>query len=137
MPIIVPDPPAPDIVVDVSMEIRINRKNTTAFIRANPQQIALIPVSRVRQASGGSKFVDQPPRPVQTFRLIPRDETTLPTFNDEGQQRTYDLVLLGQWSAGMNIGDWWRDTAGFKYEIMDVQSNAYEVKGAVVKHGNR
>lgn len=120
----------------IALETTINRKNTLMFIQANPLVLALIPRERERTASGGSKYVDQPAREVQTFRLIPRDETTLPTFNDEGIDRSYDLVLLGAFDAQMSIRDYWHDENGFRYEVMDVQRNSYEVKGAVVRKGN-
>jgi len=136
MTIIVPDPPGGFPPVNTTREIRINRKNTAIFIAANPINLSLIPRERVRTGSRGSKWENQTPREVQTCRIIPRDETTLPTFNDEGPDRSYDLVLLGLYTAAIAIRDYWIDDQGFRYEVMDVQRNAYEVKGAVTKKGN-
>lgn len=137
MPIIVPDPDPTPPVVSLTNEIRINRKNTTYFIRCNPYPVVLIPRLRTKLGTGGTSWVEQSPRPSQIMRLIPAQETTQPSFIDEGKERVIDFVLLGDWSAGMAINDQWRDTAGFLYEVVDIASNAYEIKGAVIKHGNR
>jgi hypothetical protein len=60
-----------------------------------------------------------------------------PTITDDGIEREIDLTLLGPWDAQLDIGDWWRDGEGLKYEIIEmVPYNGYEVRALVVKSGH-
>ena len=137
MPIVLPNPPDSGVNVILTTEININRKNTTYFIATNPYPVILIPTVKTKLTNGGHSTTDGPEKPQQICRLIPAQETTQPFFNAEGIDRQIDYVLLGRWDADFSIHDHWRDIQGFLYEIVDVQSNGYEIKGAVIKHGNR
>ena len=134
MTIIVPSPP--DDVPDVprELELEAHRKNTEWFIAWNPYEVTLIP--RTREKSGsGSRWVDGPPRVVQTMRLIPQSETTLPVTTADGKVRQITHVLLGRWDADMAIGDHWTDTVGSTFEVVDMSTpNGYEVKGLIQMH---
>lgn len=136
MPIIVPDPPSNQIVVPREAELAAHRVNTEYFIAWNPIELQLIPKVKVRSATG-TKKMDGTPKALQRFRLIPQLETTPPVLIEDGVERVIDFVLLGPWNADMSVGDHWRDTVGFYYEILNVTTNGYEVKGLVQKHGAR
>lgn len=137
MPVIVP-PPGGEPIVDLSKEIAVNRKNTSAFIHAMPTQIELTPVTELRSPSGGVSLVDEENRPIQTFRLIPMGSSQRPERAAEGNgvQRKYDFTLLGEWNCEMAEGDHWEDEVGQHWQIDSVISNnGYEVKGMVMSYG--
>lgn len=137
MGIVVPDPPRSDPEIDLSAELKYQRRLTEWFIEFEPTDIALIPVQRVRTPSGGSRYEDLPPRRVQRFRVIRMSHTQRPLITEDGKERQIDLTLLGQWDAEMQVGDYWRDGEGLKYEIVElVPFNSYERKALVVKHGH-
>lgn len=133
------------ITTGVSNELRWQRLNTQAFIEASPVDIQLIPQEEQRKPSGAVTLVDQAARPEQRFRLIPMSHTERPfgstsglTSAGNGQQRKYDLTLLGNWDAVMSPNDYWFDVNGQKLVVDAViPYNGYEVKGLVMSYGRR
>lgn len=138
MPIIVP-PPEGEPVVDITRELAIQRRNTTAFIYASPTQVELIPVEEVRTGSGAVSYEDLLPRAIQVFRLIPMGSTERPISSaNGGEQAKYDFTLLGEWNCEMAVGDHWLDEVGQHWQIDSVIShNGYERKGMVMSYGRR
>lgn len=134
MPIFVPpETPEPDL----TEELRLQRKQTDAFIRYDPQHLALIPTTETRTASGAISIVDGSPRETQVFRLIPMSHTERPTQSiSNGTQRKHDFTLLGSWDAMMAEGDYWEDERGERW-IIDamVPHNRYETRGLVTAYG--
>jgi hypothetical protein len=136
MPII-PDPDPIDAGIERArqVELRFQRFNTKSFIAWHPTDIRLIPRTAVKTGSG-TKWTDGPPRPLQRFRLIPQSETTPPFALEDGTERVISFVLLGLFDAEMFVHDYWRDSMGFRYEILNVTAeNGYETKGLIEKHG--
>jgi hypothetical protein len=131
--------------VTVSTELRMQRRNTQAFIEASPMDIVLIPQTEQRTASGAVALVDGSPKPTQRFRLIPMSHTERPATSTSGAgagsggvQRKYDLTLLGNWDALIYPNDYWVDANGQKYVVDAViPYNGYEVKGLVMSYGRR
>lgn len=137
MTIVIPDPPRTDPEIDISLELQVQRNNTTWFIEFDPSDLILIPHTRARTASGGSKYQAGTPRVEQRLRVLPRSDFQKPLFVDSGKERQIDLTLLGEWNAVMAVGDQWTDDEGQKCEIVEmVPFNGYEQKGLVVKHGH-
>lgn len=137
MPIILPgeDPDAPPF--DQSVELKVLRRQTRYFIHTDPSVITLTPVKKTKNASAGFTRTDLLPRPPQTFKVITLNENAKPTIVQDGVERLVDFQLLGEWTAQMDVGDYWRDSEQLKYEIVElVPSNLYEVRGMVVKHGH-
>lgn len=123
-------------------ETSVNRRNTRAFIAAHPTSIALVP--RVRERSGsGTKFVDQPARPAQTFRLIEQGGTIGANAAVSGQaasdgfQRKAEFVLLGDADVTIGLDDYWTDgTTGDRCEVIGLLPfNGYERRALVVRYG--
>lgn len=146
MPVVVPPPEDEDVFfIDVTNEIRVNRKLTKAFIDSSPTQIELIPTLETRTASGAVTLTDEAPRPIQVFRLIPMSHTERPdgstsgfTGAGNGVQRKYDFTLMGEWNSDMREGDHWTDEVGQHWQIDSVIShNGYERKGMVMSYGRR
>lgn len=120
-------------------ELRLQKKQTKAFIDANPIQLRLTPRTRANSGTG-SRLEDQPMRAEQTFRLIDQTRTFGPepgtVQSGDGQQRKAEFQLLGE--AGTEIGkyDYWLDTNGTRFEVVNVvYDNAYEVRAQVVRYG--
>lgn len=131
--------------ITTSMELRMQRRNTEAFIEASPVDIALTPQAESKTPSGAVALVDGVARPVQRFRLIPMAHTERPVqstsgagFGSGGVQRKYDLTLLGTWDSVIQENDYWYDGNGQKYVVDAViPYNGYERKGLVMSYGRR
>ena len=137
-PIVEPEPEPDPVPTMSSVELKINRDNTTAFIAVKPSSVVLIPQEKVEQPSGGYKLVDGEPRRQQTFRIIELGMHQTPpiiTLTD-GKQRAVDFWLLGEWDADMAVDDHWMAEDGREWLVGDiVRSNHYETRGLVVERG--
>lgn len=119
-------------------ELASQRKNTLAFIAANPIVIQLIPRTR-HTDGGGSRFVNGTPRAPQTFRLVDQSTARVPTGiivrTSDGQERVADFMLLGAHDATVELWDYWEDS-GLTYEVARLfPDNGYETRAAVVRLG--
>lgn len=120
-------------------ELRLQRRNTKAFIDANPVDLALIPRQLVNSGSG-QQYVDQTARPSQRLRLIDQTSTSGPNPGtveaSDGQQRKAEFQLLGEYDAVIGVFDYWRDNSGIRYEVVNlIHNNGYEVRAQVVRYG--
>ena len=120
-------------------ELRIQKRNTAAFIAANSSEIQLIP--RLKTNTGnGYRWTDDTPRPPQTFRLInqtrpfgPEPGTVLAV---DGKQRKAEFQLLGEVGVAIGANDYWIDSAGIRFEVTNqIYSNDYEVRAQVIRYG--
>lgn len=144
MAIVVP-PPADDTIIDVTEEIRQNRRLTHYFIVSAPTQIILTPMNEVRSDSGAVRLSVGAQRNIQTFRLIPMSHTERPASSTSGVagtaggvQRKYEFTLLGEWDSVMAENDFWEDEQGQKWVVDALVSyNGYERKGLVMSYGRR
>lgn len=117
-------------------ELAYQRRNTVAFIAANPVSLALIPRTRIKDGSG-TRFQDGDPRATQTFRLIDQStaRNTIPGLirASDGIERLVDFVLLGDMDAVVSLWDYWVAESG-TYEVAEIYpANQYEVRAAVVR----
>lgn len=120
-------------------ELRLNIKQTKAFIAANPKVIRLIPRTSVNSGTG-RRLVDQATRPEQTFRLIDQTRTFGPepgaVTTGDGQQRKVEFELLGEPGAAVGKYDYWVEPDGTRFEIANlIWDNPYEVRAQVVRYG--
>lgn len=121
-------------------ELRLNRRNTLAYIMAKPMTLALKPTLRVKTASGGIALPETPSRVAQTFRLIEQASAygNAPGLLQagDGKQRRITYQLLGEWDCELAVGDHWVDANGIRYEVMELlPDNYYERRGRVVQYG--
>lgn len=125
------------VASDPLVEIDVLRDQTHWFIRQDPTAISLIPRSRIRTATGGYRTVDLPPRPQQIFKLIHvGDSFATPIESGDGVQRQHEFVLHGEWNSVFDIGDWWADPNGQRWEIGSiVPDNGYQRKAGVYSYG--
>lgn len=118
---------------EVSYGMAVNRQLTTAFIENDPYKATLIPVDLLKMPGGGEEKTDLPPRPEQTFKLIYQGMFESGVADSEdGNERKYDYVMLGEWNATVHIGDHWEDSAGGSYTVIGITPyNGYETKATV------
>jgi len=127
-----------DILLGNPEELRVNRINTRAFIRADPIQIALKTRVPVRSATGGFSQSAGTPRALQTFKLIMQSPagSSLEQRTEDGTERQVDYILLGEYNAQVYVGDWWEDGNGNVWEVRAlVPANGYETRAVVEAHG--
>ncbi len=117
-------------------ELFVQRRNTAAFIAADPEEIVLTPRVQERTSTGGFKWVEQPPRAVQTFKIIERN-TSAATITRVvgGEQHEVELTLLGHWDAVVGAHDIF-EHRGARWEVLSVDHfNGYEQRAQVIRYG--
>lgn len=120
-------------------ELRVLRRNTQAFIDADPTEVVLHRPTRTNTGTGGTRPSGWAPQTVQTMRLLPQGggtstERQLP----DGKVVRPTWVLLGTYDANMLRGDAFDLPDGSVGEVVYVhEKRAYEVKGEVVGRGPR
>lgn len=120
-------------------ESDIHRKNTLAFIAANPTAVTLIPIQeKVRTASAGWTVQSGTPRSSQIMRIIePSARSTPATVKlQDGTERVVSFWLLGAHDAAVAVGDHWTEADGRSWEVGDIiRSNHYETRALVAERG--
>ena len=122
----------------MDMELRINKRNTTAFIAAKPTYIVLNTTTRLETPAGGYKDVPDYPRDRQKFRIIELGTNAAPPIIQltDGQQREAEFWLLGEADAAIAINDWWEAPDGRKWLVGDIiRPNGYEMRALVAERG--
>lgn len=126
------------LIPQEEVELAYQRRNTLAFIEADPVDLALIPATEVRTPSGGVLYAEAVARPVQRFRLIPMSHTERPerssftTGGSAGVTRKHDFTLLAPWDAIIDKKDFWIDEAGRRYDVDAlIPDNGYQRKALV------
>lgn len=121
-------------------ELRVNRRNTVAFIAKNPSQLALQPQARQRTATGGFAATLSPARAPQTFRVIDLSSgynvDQPPQRTIDGVEKTVQFMLLGAYDTIINLYDVWTDANG-QWQVTQVfPENGYEQRALAVRHGD-
>lgn len=120
-------------------ELQANKEMTHWFIQSDPTVVSLVPRERVKQPSGGFKWAEMPPRAPQSVKMIPQGGSLggIVTAED-GVNRRYDFVMLGEWNAIIKLNDIFRDPiqADVFWEVTGMEPfNGYEVKARVSAYG--
>lgn len=119
----------------LATELRVNRKNTEAFIAARPTSIVLSRRTDARTGAGGRTPVFTPLLRAQRFRIIAQNSGSGYTPTPDGTARRVEFTLLGSWDADVQVGDQWEDQ-GRLWTVQDiVQTNGYELRAAIVQKG--
>jgi hypothetical protein len=122
--------------VSGELEIQVQRRNTAAFVMADPLTLVLTPHTRTSTAAGGFRLDEGEPREPQTFRLIPAEDTAPEVSNSNGRMSEPTYTIMGLWNADM---DQW-DTFSLNGNVYEIASPVrpehtlapYERKGYVV-----
>jgi len=120
-------------------ELRFQRAQTLAFIKANASGLTLTPRSRHTDGSG-TRWVDGEPRESQVMRLVDQSINAGPVPGviaaSDGVQRIVVFQLVGVHDAIMALWDSWTDAAGVRLEIAELlPDNGYEKRGLVIRYG--
>jgi hypothetical protein len=123
----------------VAPEMAINRRNTVAFITANPVIISLTPRARINSGTG-ARWAPGVVRDPQQFRLVDQSSTSGPVpgriVAADGVQRQVQFQLLGAWDSLIGLWDFWRDEQGILFEVAELLPwNGYEQRAKVVRYG--
>lgn len=111
------------------------RQQTKEFIAANDTEVILNRITTESDGAGGLKKI-LTPLPAQSMRLIKRNTSTAVFRRTiDGQEVQPDFVLLGEYDADVETGDWFF-ISGRKYEIVYKQDDQrYETWAEVIYRG--
>lgn len=119
-------------------ELSLHRRNTAAFIAADPVAITLSRRTRVSTGAGGYKdtYAALPGAP-QTLRMIPAQDKIPEIKTSSGRIVKPEYTLLGTWNSNMQEGDRFTFN-GVDYElptpVRPLHSNdVYERKADVIR----
>lgn len=130
---------APPVTIwTLTEELRINRINTSAFIASDPISVSLQTRGSVRTPSGAYDRERAAERPGQTFKLIMQSPAggSIEQRTEDGTERQVDYILLGEWDAEIEVGDYWDDNRGQRWEVKAIiPRNGYETRAVVEAHG--
>lgn len=82
-------------------ELAIQRRNTVAFINADPVLLVLKYRPKVHLSDGGYRWGAEASREPQTFRIIPTSDIMPQVQTPDGVQLVPTYVILGFWDAIM------------------------------------
>lgn len=122
-------------------ELKINRRNTKAFIAVKPTTITLKPQRKVRTGTGGYTIANDPDRAPQEFRVLDLTGDYLPNMPPQrtidGVQRAVEFEILGTWDALLEQHDMWAGPNGERWEVTAVHpENGYERRALVVRYAD-
>lgn len=124
--------PAPTVSSAVQ---KAQRDATMAFIRDDPTTASLIPVTRVKTASGGFSEQEGLARPPQTFKLSLMAFDTLPTITVAGVERVISYHLIGPHDMLVVVGDYWVDGDGTRWDVVGFSEGwDYMTKALISRH---
>lgn len=115
--------------------LEAQRSVTAAFIADDPTTAALIPTTRSKTTGGG--FTEQigTPRVPQTFKMSLLGYDQRPTITIAGVERIIDYHLIGPHDMVIEVGDYWEDTEGTRYDVVGFSEGwGYETKAFVSRH---
>lgn len=117
-------------------ELAVDRRNTAAFIAADPTVILLTPRVRTKTGTGGYTWTEQPPRRPQTFKIVEsnsRARTDVRVIG--GVSHQVEFTLLGHWDAVIGENDIFTHE-GAEWEVLALDYfNGYEQRASVVRYG--
>lgn len=127
--------PQPDPGGVLATELKMQRRQTNAFIAAKPIDVRLNRVDTAPNGSGGFTRLPPTTQPEQRLRLQDTNYQTPIRQLLDGEEVQPQFVLIGPYDADIQRGDWFFIN-GKKYEVVFVHENtSYEVKAEVVYRG--
>lgn len=106
------------------IENLVEKRQTTAYIRAEPVLLVLKRPSLVKTGAGGLRQGTPTPLPPQKVRLIPfkRRLTKLTRDTPEGDIINLPYVLMGFWDMNIKVGDEFEYEDG-QYKVESIEPN--------------
>ena len=121
----------------MTMGLAENRAATEAFIAVAPVDIVLTPRVKTPDGTGGRQMALGTPRESQRFSLLEPSNSGYqePLATRDGQQTTFDFMLLGKYDAIIAEDDVFTHE-GKEYKLVTVMAdNGYEKRALVLRHG--
>ena len=137
MSIVIPNPPdlPGDGLPTETAELAILRRQTSYFIDTQPRVVDLVPRTKIKTASGGYRWAEQPPRGPQRMRLIEPTQPGLPLTGADGVVRETQFILLGEWDAIIGRYDLF-ELDDRRWEVAELYHfNGWERRAAVIAYG--
>lgn len=124
--------------------LKVLRQQTKWFIEDDPFTIVLTPRTRTQAPGGGYRTVDGSSRTPQTVKLIYTGAARGVAGQEgsqvtqDGVERRYDYIIVGEWDMVAEIGDHWTDSRGQVCEITGaIPDNEYERRLTASIYGKR
>lgn len=118
-----------------NVETEMQRKQTKAYIAADPTTVILNRAETVPNGAGGFTHGAPSARSPQVCKFIAPSDTATERQMLDGQMVQVDWVLLFEYDADVKRGDWFFQD-GIKYEVVTVRhTGRYEVKAEVTNRG--
>lgn len=132
MTIVIPFP-APVVSPTLTMELAVNRKNTAAFILADPQQVTMDRKTRVSTNTGGWK--DGPPAftSPQVVRVIPSSRQLPDRQTADGVMATPSHTLLVRWDGDVKRFDEFNCQEHHYIVLYVWEKKTYEIKAELLR----
>lgn len=123
-------------MVTTKAERDVQRRNTAAFIRADPTRLVLQPRPRVQTAAGGyAEDTTLPPRLPQDFKVVWLSDRDRPLITIDGKDFAAEVMLVGYWDAIVARRDVWL-MGSQEFRVLEVQAGfGYETKALAVRRG--
>jgi hypothetical protein len=131
-------PPDPPVYEPGEPGLSVLKQLTHWFILQDPSYIQLTPRDKVSSGNGAFALADQPPRPQQMVKMIfTAGSSDGISQAQDGQDREYDYIVVGEWNATIKANDYWIDpVTDQKYVVTGVSAyNGYEVKASIKSYG--
>lgn len=116
------------------LELLAQRALTRAFVEADSFSCVLVREVKVPDGSGGYTTT-KTPRPAQTLRMVPLQDSTQERTTPDGRVVTPGYMLIGTNSADIQRMDTFTKE-GRRYEVVFlVENTQYQVKAEVAYRG--
>lgn len=116
-------------------ELKVQRRNSIAFIQADGRMVDLLRSSRTSDGAGGTVVGDPVSVGAQLLRLLPQEDGATARTTSEGETATPQFILMGPWDANMQRFDEFV-LDGVRYQVVYIDDRKYELKGEVIRLGN-
>lgn len=117
------------------IELSVNRRITTAFIRTQPVSLSLVPRQRVKKPSGGYQYEDMQARSPQVMRFVEPPNPATPRRTADGTERRVEFLLLAEHDATIEQDDVFEHD-GFQWEVVFLYHfNGWERRAEVARRG--
>ena len=131
MSVTIPDPETGSYIPPA--ELRVQRKLTQEFIRADKKEIVLVRSTKVPNGTGGYKLTDPDPLPAQDGRIIPSNRQLNEREKPDGEWVQPSHTLMMEWDSDLQRFDTFTDD-GNEYLVLYVQEkHAYQKKGELIR----
>lgn len=116
-------------------ELAIQRKQTCAFIAADPILVELRRATRTPDGAGGFQVGEPVSLSPQVFRMLPQEDGATARTTAEGETATPEYMLMGD--SDVNVERFDEFQIGLRrFQIVYIDNRQYEIKAEVIYLGD-